>query len=187
MEFEKKCFGLKTPNISSNATCQTDGNRLQACLNQNVKQIKKKTHFGFDSHFSERSWHKSSVCIKIASCYTLQKEKSILHRHIKHEASSNLAYSHTQHITHAIQILQKHLQPAWHKQKPKQFISHVLPEDKPHALWIQTYAALFAEPHQSSSTIYTSKVCRVEGNHRALITSERNPKSSVHMHTHKNP
>lgn len=22
MEFEKKCFGLKTPNISSNATCQ---------------------------------------------------------------------------------------------------------------------------------------------------------------------
>lgn len=78
MEFEKKCFGLKTPNISSNATCQTDGNRLQACLNKNVKQ---KTHFGFDSHFSERSWHKSSVCIKIASCYTLQKEK-------KHPSSS---------------------------------------------------------------------------------------------------
>lgn len=60
--------------------------------------------------------------------------------------------------------------------------NHVLPEDKPHKLWIQTYVA---EPHQSSYTIYTSKVCGVEGeNHRALITTECNPKSSVHIHTH---
>lgn len=117
-------------------------------------------------------------------------KKSILHHHIKHEASSKLAYSHTQHhITHAFQILQKHLQSAWQAKTKNSFFCvffplHVLPEDNPHKIWFQTYVTLFAETCQSSGTIYTSKVCRVEGeNHRAVITSECNPKSSVHMHT----
>lgn len=66
-------------------------------------ETNKKWILDLDSHFSEWSWHKSRVCIKIAACQSMQKEKSILHHHIKHEASSKLAYSHTQHhITHML-------------------------------------------------------------------------------------
>lgn len=147
--------------------CNVSDRWIQAAAGMSKQECEtnKKWILDLDSHFSEWSWHKSRVCIKIAACQSMQKEKSILHHHIKHEASSKLAYSHTQHhITHMLFRFYINIYNLPDTSKKKKVFSHVLPEDKPHALWIQTYVTLFAEPHQFSGTIYTSKFCRVGGN-----------------------